>query len=72
MMLFYNRTRYLTCLESIIAYLFSRCYAKMKVDSYDCLPPEKILTLHNVIMLIKSVHNKDQNHYYYDVFFEEI
>ena len=44
----------------------------MKVDSYDCLPPEKILTLHNVIMLIKSVHNKDQNHYYYDVFFEEI
>ena len=34
---------------------------KIKVDSYDSLPIEKTLTLHNVIILIKSALNKDQN-----------
>ena len=38
--------------------------AKIKVDSYDPLPMERILTLLNVIMHIKSVLNKDQNYYY--------
>ena len=36
-----------------------------KFDSYDSLPPEKMLTLRNVIILIKSVFNKDKNRYYY-------
>ena len=36
----------------------------MKADSYDSLPIEKTLTLHNVIILIKSVPDKDKNHYY--------
>ena len=46
-------------------------YAKIKIDSYDSLPLEKALTLHNVIILIKSVFNKDQNHYYYNIFLEK-
>ena len=29
---------------------------------------KKILTLHNVIILIKSVLNKDKIHYYYRIF----
>ena len=29
------------------------------------------MTLHNVIILIKSVLNKDQNHYYYSTFLEK-
>ena len=29
---------------------------------------EKILTLHNVVILIKSVLNKDKNYYYYKIF----
>ena len=37
-------------------------------DSYDSLAPEKTLTLHNVIILIKSLVNKNQNHYYYNIF----
>ena len=37
--------------------------SKIKIDSYHSLPLEKILTLHNVIILIKSALNKDQNQY---------
>ena len=44
---------------------FSHNYAKIKIDYYDSLPLKEILTFHNVIILIKSVFNKDQNQYYY-------
>ena len=37
----------------------------MKIDSNDFLPLEKTLTLHNVIILIQSAFNKNQNHDYY-------
>ena len=67
----YNRIRYLISLKSSITYIFSHYYAKLKVDSYDSLPIEKTLTLHNVIILIKSVLNKDQNQYYYHTSFEK-
>ena len=39
---------------------FSHFVVKIKVDSCDYLPIEKILTLHNVIILIKSGLNKDK------------
>ena len=41
--------------KSSITYVFSHSHAKVKIDSCDCLPLEKKLTLHNVIILIKSV-----------------
>ena len=37
----------------------------------DSLPLEKLLTLHNVIILIESVFNKGQNHYYFNIFSEK-
>ena len=46
-----------------ITYIFSHYFAKAEVDCYDSWLIEKILTLHNVIILIKSVLNKDKNHY---------
>ena len=67
----YDRIRYLISLKSGIADIFSHYFAKIKVDSYDSLPIEKILTLHNVIILIKSVLNKDKNHYYYKIFLKK-
>ena len=67
----YDRIRYLISLKSSITYIFSHYFAKIKVDSYDSLPIEKTLTLHNVIILIKSVLNKDKNHYYYKIFLEK-
>ena len=35
------------------------------------LPIEKILTFHNVIILIKSVINKYKNHYNYNIYLEK-
>ena len=48
--------------------MFSHYIAKIKIDSYDSSPIKKRFTLHNVIMHIKSVLNKDENHYYYKIF----
>ena len=67
----YNRIKYIISQKSDIKYIFPRYYAKVKVDSCDSFPIGKILTLHNVIILIKSVHNNDQNHYYYNIFLEK-
>ena len=43
---------------------FFHNYAKISVDSYDFLPLEKTLTLYNVVIHIKSILSKDQNHNY--------
>ena len=66
----YNRIRYLISIKSGITHIFSHYFAKMKVDSYDYLPIEKILTLHNVVIHIKSVINKDKNHFFDKKFLE--
>ena len=50
--------------KSGIKYIFSHNY------EYDSLPLEKTLTLPNVIIFIKSVFKKKQNHYYYNIFLE--
>ena len=64
----YNRIRYLMGVKSGITYVISHNYAKINIDSYDSLPIEKTLTLHNVVMLVKSVFNKDKNNCYYKTF----
>ena len=38
---------------------------------HNSLPIEKIFTFHNVIILIKSVINKNSNVYYYNIFLEK-
>ena len=43
-------------------------FARIRIDSYNCLPVEKVLTFHNIILLIKSVLNENKNNYYYNVF----
>ena len=67
----YNRIRYLISLKIDITYIFSHYFSKSKYDSYDSLPIERRLTLHNVITNIKSVLNKDKNHYCYKIFIEK-
>ena len=46
-------------------------FAEIRIDSYNSLPIEKILTFHNVIILIKSVVNKNKNEYFYNIFLEK-
>ena len=67
----YNRIRYPINLKVGITDVFSDCYARMKVDSYDSLPIEKTLTLNNLKILINSVFCKYQNHHYYNIFSEK-
>ena len=57
--------------KSGITYIISHNYATIKVDSYHSLPLEKTITLHNVIILVKSVWNKDKNNYCYNIFFKK-
>ena len=67
----YNKIRYLISLKYGITYISSRFFENIKVNSYDSLPIEKRLTLHNVIIHIKSVLIKDKKHYYYKTFLEK-
>ena len=66
----FSRIRYLIGEKSGITYAFSHNYATKKADLNDFLPLEQTLPLHNIVILIKSVFNKDQNHYYYNIFLE--
>ena len=58
-------------MKSGITYVISYNYAKIKVDSYNCLPLEKAMTFHHVIIHIKLVFNKDENNYRYNMFLEK-
>ena len=51
---------FLISVKSGSTYVTSHNYAKIKVDSYDCLPLQKTMTFHNVIIHIKSVWKKDK------------
>ena len=43
-------------------------FARIRFDSFDSSPAEKVLTFHNVIVLIKSVVKKNESEYCYDIF----
>ena len=57
--------------KSGITYVISHNCAKIKIDSFDSFPLEKTLTLHKVIILIKSVFNKYNNNCCYNIFLEK-
>ena len=63
----YNRIRYLISIKSGITYIFSHYFGNKLILMILFLPIEKRWTLHNVIIHIKPVLNKDKNHYYYKV-----
>ena len=65
----YNRIRYLIIQKRRIHMIFSHNFAIILMILY--LPLEEILTLHDVIILFKSILNKNQNHYYYKAFLEK-
>ena len=67
----YSKIRYLISLICAFRYIYPHYFAKTKVDSYNSLPIEKTMTLHYVIILIKSVPRKDKNIYCYNIFLEK-
>lgn len=54
----------------MVRYILSHSYAKIKVALCDSLPLEKTMTLHNFMILIKSVFSNDKNNCYYNKFVE--
>ena len=56
--------------KSGIASIINHNFARIKADSYNYLPIEKLLTFH-VITLIKSVVNQNEHNYYYNIFLEK-
>ena len=67
----YNRIRYLISEKSGITDSINHNFARIRIDSYNSLPIEKTLTFHNVIILIKSVVNKNENNYYHKHIFRK-
>ena len=43
-------------------------FVRIRIDSYNSLPIENILTFHNVIILITLVVNKNKNEYCYNTY----
>ena len=58
-----DRLKYLIGEKRGITDSINHNYEKIRIDSNNYLPIEKILTFHNVIILIKSVVNKNKNNY---------
>ena len=50
----------------------SHIFARIRIDSYNSLPKEKVLTFHDITILIKSVVNLNKNNYYYNIFLEKV
>ena len=67
----FKRIIYLISQKSLITYVTSHNYAKIKVASYYSLHLEKVLAFNNIIIFINSVFSKDKNNYYYNIFLEK-
>ena len=66
-----NRIKYLISEKSGTTDSIYYNFAKIRIDSYNSLPIEKLLTFHNVIILIKSAVNENKIKYYYNMFLEK-
>ena len=66
-----DRIKYLISEKSDITDSINHNSGRIKIDLHNSLPMKKILTFHNIKMLIKSVVNKDENHYY-NIFLEKV
>ena len=66
----FDRKKYLILKRNISDVYFLK-YTKIKINSDVDLPLEKNLNIPNVVILIKSVLNKNRNHYYFETFLEK-
>ena len=57
--------------KSGIAYSISYNFARIRIYSDNSLPIEKTFTFHHVIILFKSVVNKNENNCYNNIFLEK-
>ena len=57
----YDKIKYLISKKGYVTISINHNFARIRIDSYNSLPIESTLTIHNIIILIKSVVNKNQN-----------
>ena len=67
----YDRIKYLVSEKSGITDSINHNFGRTRIDSYNSLPIEKILTFHNVLILIRSVVSRNKYNYYYNIFLEK-
>ena len=65
-----NFIKYLISEKMVLQIVLIIILQKKRIDSYNSLPIEKLLTFHNIIF-IKSVINGNKNHYYYNILLEK-
>ena len=69
-----DKIKYLISQKSATTNRINYNFEKIKTDSYNSLPIKKNIdcyNTHNVTILIKSVVNKNENKYYYNIFLEK-
>ena len=69
---FYDKIKYLIGEKKGITDCINHNFERIRFASYDSLTIKKELNFHNVIILFKSVVNKNKNEYYYDIFLEKV
>ena len=57
--------------ESCITDSTNHNFGRITIDSFNSLPFAKILAFYNLIILIKSVVNKNKIEYYYNIYFRK-
>ena len=67
-----DRIQYLISGKSGITDSINNNFGRIRIDSYNSLTIKKILTFHNVIILIKPVVNKNKNEYCYNFFLKKV
>ena len=67
----YSGIRYLINEKRGVTDSINHNFARIRINSYNFWPIEKILTFHDLIILIKSVVNKNENKYNYNIFLEK-
>ena len=66
----FDRIKCLISKKSCITDTINQNFSRIRIDLYNSKPIEKILTFHNVSILIKSVVNEIKNHYFLNILLE--
>ena len=66
-----NKIKYLISKKGGITNSINHHFGRITINWYNSLPIQKILTFHNVIILIKSAVNKNKNKNYYNILLEK-
>ena len=65
---YYDRINYLKCEKMVLYKVLVIILQELEFNHIIICLQKKTLTFHNVIILVKSIANKNENNYYYNTF----